>query len=76
MSLFEQIAAIAKPDLAICKAVADAYAKKDQGLISEATYMNYKYNRNRAPEISAQDWEVVFGDTTEMEARYQMELKG
>lgn len=76
MNLFEEIAAIAKPDVQLCQTIYDAFVSKDQGLISEATYMNYKYNRNRAPEISAKDWEIVFGDTTQMEERMQRELKG
>jgi len=43
-------------------------------LIDELTYTNYKYNRDRSPEITPEQWKVVYGGRiTKMEARYQHE---
>ena len=50
------------------------YLSTPQDLISELTYANYKYNRQRSPHITPAQWQVVFGEaTTRMEARYQRE---
>jgi hypothetical protein len=43
------------------------------GIIADATYICYKYNRERTPSISPEDWRCVFGDTTRLEQRYQAE---
>jgi hypothetical protein len=37
------------------------------------TYVNYRTNRNLSPDITPQQWTLVYGDTAEMEARYQQE---
>ena len=43
--------------------------------LNDLVYANYTHNRRRAPEITAEQWEQVYGKMTQgMEARYQMEL--
>lgn len=44
-------------------------------LVSEATYICYKYNRERSPSVTPEEWKVVFGNTDAMEKRYQEESK-
>ncbi len=44
-------------------------------IIGEATYINYRYNRARTPNVTPEEWAVVFGNTNDMEQRYQLELK-
>jgi len=44
--------------------------------VDEMVYQNYKYNRERAPEIAADRWVVVFGpDALLMELRLQREYR-
>ena len=54
---------------------AEQVAKRQDGkLISDLTYVNYAANRDRAPEITPERWERIYGPTTPaMEARYQRE---
>jgi NAD-dependent DNA ligase len=43
-------------------------------LVKEATYINYKYNRERSPDVTPEEWGKVFQKATELEARYQEEI--
>lgn len=44
-------------------------------LISDLTYRNYSFNRERAPHITPERWAKVYGPGAErMEARYQADL--
>ncbi len=40
-------------------------------LIDDLIYNNYVYNRQRTPDITPEQWKVVYGDTTKYEQRYQ-----
>lgn len=40
-------------------------------LIDDAIYRNYAFNRTRSPSITPKQWALIFGDTTQLEARYQ-----
>jgi hypothetical protein len=45
-------------------------------LISELDYSCYKYSRDRSPDITLEQWRLVFGDKTDkLEERYQQEVK-
>ena len=45
-------------------------------LIGELTYINYKYNRLRSPDISPERWKVVFGNAVdEIETRLTNEME-
>jgi hypothetical protein len=49
--------------------------EKVDTLINELTYLNYKYNRNHAPDIKPDTWIAVYGQNTfAMERRYLKEL--
>ena len=37
------------------------------------SYAAYRYNRERAPEISPERWAAVFPEAADYEARYQVE---
>lgn len=43
-------------------------------LIGEMTYISYKYNRERSPNITPEQWRCVFDNTEAMEERYQREI--
>jgi hypothetical protein len=44
--------------------------------VDEMVYQNYKYNRERAPEIAAERWVAVYGlDALLMELRLQKEYR-
>ena len=45
-----------------------------QGFVSTLTYANYRHNRCLAPQITPEEWQTVYGDTTAMEQQYQAEL--
>jgi hypothetical protein len=43
-------------------------------IVSDLTFLNYAYNRDRSPEITPERWAKVYGPNTEtMEMRYQRE---
>ena len=44
-------------------------------LVSELTYVSYRVNRDRRPDIAVERWKLVYapGDVDHMEARYQRE---
>jgi len=44
------------------------------GLVEELVYSSYRANRDRSPHITAERWVPVFGDTVELEQRYQDEV--
>ena len=43
-------------------------------IIDALTYASYRYNRDLAPHITAQEWVCVYGPTDEMESRYRDEI--
>ena len=43
-------------------------------LLDELTYMNYKYNRQRTPEITPEQWGKIYRNVEALEARYQADL--
>lgn len=48
--------------------------KKAATLVNECRYYCYRYNRQINPDISSEDWVIIFGNTEELEQRYQKEL--
>lgn len=53
------------------------YAMTPRGLVEELTYSNYKHNRQRAPDITPEQWRQTIPEFTEaMEARYQRDQGG
>ena len=55
-------------------AALSATLQSAEDLLKELSYKSYRYNRERAPDISAQSWALVFIDAEEFEARYQREI--
>lgn len=43
--------------------------------INEATYLSYKYNRKRTPEIKPEEWRSVYSNIEQLERRYQADLQ-
>ena len=43
-------------------------------LIDALTYLNYKYNRQRSPDIAPEQWARIYKDADMLEARYQQEI--
>lgn len=42
-------------------------------LVDHLTYVNYACNRDRSPEITAEQWAGIFSNAAAMEVRYQAE---
>lgn len=42
-------------------------------VVGEAVYQSYKYNRERKPEITPEEWKRIFANVDEMERRFQIE---
>lgn len=49
------------------------YDDGQKEIISDLVYINYAHNRDISPEISPERWSQIYGDTTNMEARYRKE---
>lgn len=45
-----------------------------QQIVSELTYICYKFNRQESPATTPEQWAKIFGSSTEaMEERYKLE---
>ncbi len=44
--------------------------KEIHGFIDELTYICYKYNRQRSPDISPERWGKIFANVNTLEHRY------
>ena len=54
--------------------VFDPRTDSPAALIEELAYANYRYNRQRSPSVTPEQWATVYGAiTTQMEQRYQEE---
>ena len=52
------------------------YAMTPTTLVDELTYANYRYNRQRSPDITPVQWRRVIPEFTDaMEARFQAEVE-
>jgi hypothetical protein len=40
-------------------------------VIDELIYRSYSYNRQRSPEITPEQWGIIFAHVVEMEKRFQ-----
>ena len=53
----------------------ETFAMTPQELTDDLTYCSYRHNRERAPEITPEDWQTIYGwRTSTLEARLQAEL--
>lgn len=44
-------------------------------IVDNLTYSSYKFNRLRRPDIPAEKWEKVFGEsTTKLEEKFQYDI--
>ena len=44
-----------------------------QQLVNELTYTSYKFNRQRSPDLTPDQWTKVYPNVDRLEARYQQE---
>jgi hypothetical protein len=49
------------------------YAMTPATLVDELTYCNYRFNRDRSPEITPAQWGKIFPNIDRLEQRYQAE---
>ena len=45
-------------------------------LVSEATYTCYRYNRNRSPDVTPEQWGRIFPNVELLEQQYREEILG
>ncbi len=43
-------------------------------LLDELTYANYKFNRQRSPDITPEQWSKIYRNVGALEARFQADL--
>ena len=43
-------------------------------LIDELTYLNYRFNRENAPQVTPLEWAAIYHDAERMERRFQSGL--
>lgn len=62
------------PELLTIEKDSQPFAMTPATLINELTYANYRFNRQRAPELTPASWRRAIPEFTEaMEQRYQQE---
>ena len=49
--------------------------KEIHGFIDELTYSCYKYNRDRSPDITPEQWGKIFANANILEQKYQQERR-
>ena len=49
------------------------YQMSPEQIVDELAYINYAHNRRLQPAVTPEQWAKVYGDTPEMEARFQRE---
>ena len=42
-------------------------------VIGELTFVNYRFNRERSPDVTPAQWARIYPDAVALEARYQEE---
>lgn len=48
---------------------------KPEEIVDHLIYMSYRHNRKLTPEITPDQWALLFGQTAAMEARFQQETR-
>lgn len=52
---------------------AEAALVEFEDAINSAIYASYRFQRDNSPHIPAEQWTLIFGDVSQMEACYQVE---